>query len=104
MLVPMSTVEDGINAVRRMLPLCVFHPRCEDGGISALEQYRREWDDDTKAFKANPLHDWTSHPADAFRYLAMSYKPAPRREVKIPRMEGWHIPPPIENRRGGIRL
>jgi hypothetical protein len=104
MLVPMSTVEDGINAVRRMLPLCVFHPRCEDGGISALEQYRREWDDDTKAFKSNPLHDWTSHPADAFRYLAMSYKPAPRIVPKEPKLTGWRLAPPVETLNKGIRL
>jgi len=103
MLVPLSTVEDGINAVRRMLPLCIFHPRCEDGGISALEQYRREWDDDKKCFKPTALHDWTSHPADAFRYLAMSYKPAPPRVIKPPKLEGWVIPQPSEQRRG-IRL
>jgi hypothetical protein len=103
LLVPMSSVQDGINAVRRMLPLCVFHPRCEDGGISALEQYRREWDDETKSFKLTPLHDWTSDPADAFRYLAMSYKPAPRVAPKEPVLTGWRIAPPAEARRG-IRL
>jgi len=103
MLVPLSTIEDGINAVRRLLPLCVFHPRCEEGGISALEQYQREWDDDNKCFKKTALHNWCSHPADAFRYLAMSYKPAPPRVIPKPRPEGWHIPPPDERRRG-IRL
>ena len=102
MLVPLSTIEDGINAARRMLPLCIFHPRCEQG-IAALEQYRREWDDDAKCFKPTAVHDWTSHPADAFRYLAMSYKPAPPRTVRVPKQEGWTIPPPAEQRRG-IRL
>jgi phage terminase large subunit len=104
LLVPLSTIQDGINAVRRLLPLCVFHPRCEEGGISALEQYRREWDDDKKCFKDAPLHDWTSHSADAFRYLAMSYKPVPRIVPKEPKVTGWHIAPPAEARRGGIRL
>ena len=60
LLVPLAGLEDGINAVRRTLPLCVFHPRCEPG-LAALEQYQREWDDDKKAFKLNPLHNWTSH-------------------------------------------
>jgi len=103
-LVPLASVDDGINAVRRTLPLCVFHPRCEDGGISALEQYRREWDDEKKCFKPSAVHDWTSHPADAFRYLAQSWRSAPRREVKIPKPEGWMIPSPDEPRRGGIIL
>jgi phage terminase large subunit len=103
-LVPMATVDDGINAARRALPLCVFHQRCEDGGIAALEQYRREWDDDKKCFRASAVHDWTSHPADAFRYLAMSWKPAPRIRPAEPAMDGWRIPPPREPGRGGLRL
>jgi hypothetical protein len=103
-LVPLASVDDGINAVRRALPLCVFHPRTEDGGIDALEQYRREWDDDKKAFRASAVHDWTCHPADAFRYLALSWRPAPRRVVKLPKLEGWSIPPPPEPSRRGLRL
>jgi phage terminase large subunit len=102
-LIPLATVADGINAVRRLLPLCVFHPRCETG-ISAMEQYRREWDDDKKAFRASAVHDWTSHPADAFRYLALSRKRVQRVIIKPPRPTGWIIPPPAEPRRGGIIL
>ena len=93
-LVPAATLDDGINAVRRTLPLCVFHARCEDGGISALEQYRREWDDEKKAFRASAVHDWTSHPCDAFRYLSLSWRPAAPRVVKLPPKTGFYIPPP----------
>jgi phage terminase large subunit len=75
-VVPALSKLDGINAVRRTLQRCVFHPRCEDTGISALEQYRREWDDERKTFKANEVHDWTSHAADAFRYLSVAWQPA----------------------------
>jgi hypothetical protein len=103
-LVPLATIDDGINAVRRTLPLCVFHPRCEEGGISALEQYRREWDDDKKCFTPKPLHDWSSNPADAFRYLSQSWRPAPLKIVKPPLQTGGRIPPPNESRRGGLLL
>jgi hypothetical protein len=103
-LAPAASFNDGINAARRTLPLCVFHPRCEEVGLAALEQYRREWDDEKKAFRASHVHDWTSHPADAFRYLALSWIRAPLRVVEPPAQEGWHIPPPPERRRGGIRL
>jgi phage terminase large subunit len=105
MLVPLATMQDGINAVRRTLPLCVFHPRCEAIGLTALEQYRREWDDDKKAFRVSPLHDWTSDRADSFRYLSLGWKQAPLREIRVPDplASGWHIPPPPEPRRG-IRL
>jgi hypothetical protein len=103
MLVQDASLQDGINAVRQTLQFCVFHPRCEKG-ISALEQYKREWDDDLKTFKKTALHDWTSHYADSFRYLSLSWKHAPRREIPPAPMEGWIIPPPEEPRRGRIIL
>lgn len=105
-LVPWATFQDGINAVRQTLPLCVFHPRTELTGFSALEQYRREWDDAKKAFKASDVHDWTAHPAAAFRYLALAWKYAEHtRTVAIPKAEEgtFIIPPPAEDRRG-LRL
>lgn len=110
MLVPHAAVSDGINAVRRTLPLCVFHARTEATGVAALEQYRREWDDEKKAFRANAVHDWTSHPADAFRYLALAWRPStatqrPQQQVPRPISPGLVIPMPVENsRRRGIEL
>jgi hypothetical protein len=99
-MAPHVSISDGINAARRTLPLCVFHPRCEESGLAALEQYRREWDDEKKTFRASHVHDWTSHPADAFRYLALSWQPAPLREPEPPPSVGFHIPPPPDRRRG----
>ena len=67
-------VEDGINAARLMLPRCFFdRTKCAEG-IEALRQYRTEFDEKTRAFKDAPRHDWTSHTADAFRYLAMGWR------------------------------
>jgi hypothetical protein len=103
LLVPRAELEDGINATRRTLPLCVFHPRCEPL-LAALEQYQREWDDDKKAFKLNPLHNWTSHFADAMRYLAQGWKPAPKRVIKVLQPAGFTLPPPPDTPRRGIRL
>jgi phage terminase large subunit len=65
------SVEDGINAVRRILPRCWFdRDKCAEG-IKAMRQYKRDWDDQRKVFYERPNHDWASHPADAFRYLAV---------------------------------
>lgn len=88
-LVPNATKLDGVNAARQTLARCVFHPKTEDIGIAALEQYRREWDDEKKAFKASEVHDWTSHLADAFRYLALSW-----RVIPVPAVEIKRVPPP----------
>jgi hypothetical protein len=95
-LVPNATKLDGVNAARQTLARCVFHPKTEDQGISALEQYRREWDDDKKAFKASEVHDWSSHLADAFRYLALSWRiiPEPAMDTKRVPPPGYFIPPP----------
>lgn len=101
-LIPLSTIADGINAVRRLLPICVFHPRCKEG-LEALEQYRREWNDEAKTFRASAVHDWCSHYADAFRYLALSRHEQPRKIVRKPQISrGLIIPPPQEypNNRG----
>ena len=100
MLVPAHTIDDGINAVRRTLPLCVFHPRTETTGFAALEAYQREWDPEKKTFKDRAIHNWACHPADSFRYLALSWRPAPARVIKLPEVKGFVIPPPRENRRG----
>jgi phage terminase large subunit len=71
-------VMDGINAARLTLPRCRFDAvRCADG-LEALRQYRADFDEKLRAFKDKPRHDWTSHSADAFRYLAMAW-----REMKV---------------------
>jgi phage terminase large subunit len=76
-IVPDLGVQDGIQAVRRMLPRCWFHmERCEEG-LEALRQYQREYDEDKKAFRQTPLHNWCSHPADAFRMLAVAWQAEP---------------------------
>lgn len=106
-LVTNATKLDGINAARQTLARCVFHPRTEDVGMSALEQYRREWDDEKKAFKANEVHDWTSHLADAFRYLSLAWRSIPEPIVQQSRVPppGKFIPPPVvQSRAGRIRL
>lgn len=74
-IIPAQSIEDGINAVRQILPRCWFdRAKCERG-IEALRQYRAEWDDKRQVLKNRPLHDWASHAADAFRYLALGLRP-----------------------------
>lgn len=73
-LVPIHKLMDGIGAVRETIARCRFdRDRCADG-IEALKQYRTEFDEERKVMKPSPLHDWTSHAADAFRYLAMAWR------------------------------
>jgi hypothetical protein len=72
-VVPQHNVMDGINAVRRLLDRCWFdEDRCKRG-LECLWQYRRDWDEKGRIWRNNPLHDWTSHGADAFRYFAAGW-------------------------------
>lgn len=71
--------EDGIEAVRRLIPQCWFHGvRCRNG-LDALRLYRAQYDERVGTLKNVPVPDWTSHAADAFRYGAM-HKPAAARK------------------------
>lgn len=75
-IVPKMDVLDGIQAARWLLQQNIrFHPRCEaHDGMEALRQYHRKYDEDKRAFALHPDHDWSSHSADAFRYMATVIK------------------------------
>jgi len=78
-LVADHKVRDGINAVKETLPRCWFDAENTEYGLDALRQYRSGYNEKNMVFSDEPLHDWTSHAADAFRYVAMSW-----REIAIP--------------------
>lgn len=65
-----NAIEDGIEAVRQILPRCRFDLKNCYRGIEALKTYRKQWDEKLKVYRTKPLHDWSSHAADAFRILA----------------------------------
>lgn len=72
-IAPNLKLQDGIQASRLALTRAWFDHKCNDG-IECLRQYQREYDEDKKVFRDKPRHDWTSHGADAFRYLALTWK------------------------------
>ena len=72
-------VDDGIAAVRMMLPSCYFDKDKAAHLIEALLSYRKEWNDKERMYRDRPHHDWSSHPADAFRTGAVG-----RRRAKLP--------------------
>ena len=81
-VLPALSVDDGINAVRLLLPKCWFDKEKTAKGVNCLINYQREYDEKLQTFKDRPLHDWSSHGSDAFRYLAMGLKPP--REARRP--------------------
>ena len=108
-IAPHLDIQDGIQAARMTLPVCWFdEERCFDG-LEALKQYQREWDEDKKSFRERPRHDWTSHPADAFRMLSVAWRDEFKEEEKkapkfldikdTPLNELWALEKPRTERR-----
>ena len=105
-LVTAHTVEDGINALRVMFPRIRFDAGATRDGIEALRQYRVDFDEKTKAFKNHPRHDWTSHSADAARYMAVAYRDmvAPIKPKPKPQPPGTVILPGAPEPQRGVRI
>ena len=56
---------------RLLIPRCYFdRDNCRDG-LEALRHYHRAYSEKTRQFRDQPVHDWSSHAADAFRTAAI---------------------------------
>jgi hypothetical protein len=86
-VVPRHDLRDGIEAVRRSLPLCWFDREHCAQGIRHMRQYRKEWDEERAVYKDHPRHDAASHGADAFRTGVKARGPASaRRDLPRPKV------------------
>ena len=85
---PRLKIKDGINAVRSNFSKYHFNSDSPDvrEGIKMLELYHRRWDSKRKTFMKEPVHDWTSHCADAIRTEASSEQIDNEYELKRPFM------------------
>lgn len=83
-IAPDLSVQDGIQAARLMLPRVWFDRDNCGQAVELLKQYQREFDEDKKTFRQKPRHDFTSHCADAFRMLALSWREVKPKEPEKP--------------------
>jgi len=71
-IAPKLSVDDGISAAKlKFKTLQINQGTCQPF-LDAIAQYRREWNNKHGDYRDHPLHDWTSHYADAFRYWAVT--------------------------------
>jgi hypothetical protein len=96
-LVPELSVQDGIQAVRKTLPSVQFNTANPNviQGLNALRVYQREWDDMRRMFREKPKHDWSSNPADSFRYMCLATNPGSAKLEK--RVFTSKVPVPASN-------
>jgi hypothetical protein len=74
-VVPKLTVSEGIEQARKFLGKCYFDAKKTYTGTEALKIYRYLYNDQLGVMSKKAVHDWSSHPADAFRYLSIGFKP-----------------------------
>jgi len=83
-ITPKTSIAVGINAARSIFSNCWFdNDKCADG-IQCLRNYCYEVDEETKQYSKEPLHNWASHGADAFRYFAVAIKEPKKDKKKEP--------------------
>jgi len=93
-ILPVQSVEDGIEAVRNLIGKCWFDEKKCERGLDALINYSKDFDEERKIYRNRPRHDWSSHGSDAFRYLAMGYKEnydTPHRTRPKPKKARFHL-------------
>ena len=71
-MVEKLSLEEGRNAVKQILPRCVFDSENCEHGLAGLRSYQRKYNRTLGEWSEEELHNWASHPADAFRYLAIA--------------------------------
>ena len=73
-VVPKLPLEDGIHAAQMIIPRCWFDRDACKVGLEALRQYHRAYNERLRSFRSSPVHDWSSHAADAWRYFAVGLR------------------------------
>lgn len=89
-LAPSMSVEDGIGAVRMMIPKCWFDAEKTNQLVEALRLYQ-EKRDVKRNISLGPLHDWTSHAADCVRYMALCIQEIAKPMAAIKYKQGRYI-------------
>ena len=73
-VVPKLPLEDGIHAAQMIISRCWFDAEKCKTGLDALRHYHRAYNEKLRAYRTSPVHDFSSHFADAFRYMAVGLK------------------------------
>ena len=92
-IVPMNTIESGINATR-MIFKYLWIEESLDEYLNNLSLYQYEMDEKLGILKKQPKHDFTSHDADATRYMSTVYEhiiKAPKSETAREELEGMDL-------------
>ena len=83
---PKVAVADGLQAARKTINTSLIHRADDERGervemwIEGCKNYRREWDDELKTFRENPVKDWAEHIGSMTRYIGLAWREMPKQE------------------------
>jgi len=86
-VVPATSQQNSIEALRKTLPRCWFNKeKCGDG-LDALMQYAFQYDEKMETFKSTPKHDWSSHACDSLELMGRMWQEQVLTKEEIVRRE-----------------
>lgn len=91
-IAPNIPVVDGLQAVRNLFGRFFFHKTNCKFGIEAVRAYARAFNERTRQYSSQPVHDWSSHGCDALRYLAVSWQDffEQKQGAGVRKLDEWH--------------
>ena len=73
-VVPKLPLDDGIHAAQLLISRCWFDKDACKPALEALRHYHRAYNERARSYRLMPVHDWSSHYADCFRYLSVGLR------------------------------
>lgn len=90
-IVPESKKSDRINAARQVIGRCRFHKTLCKDGLNGLRSWSYEFDEEKKIYSKEPLHNWASHPGDAYSYGCQIMAERVLADTSVPKLRGLTV-------------
>lgn len=78
-----TTFMSEVQRTRNIINRCYFDEENCAEGIRSLECYRKKWNETMCCYTSEPVHDFASHGADSFRYLAQAVELKARKPTSL---------------------
>lgn len=103
-IAPRLDRQEGIQAGRASVKIARFHATRCAAGLEHLKMYHRVYDPEKKMFVDVPEHDESSHDADAWRTLSLTWKVLRPQQPDSPLADNLMRSNPVSQTMGAMRM
>lgn len=106
-IIPMTRKADQIEAARKVIKNCAFNGIECEAGIDGLRAWEYSYNDESGVFSREPVHNWASHPSDAFSYgcQIIGLQEPPKEKLDKPKFwEDQTLEELWQDNKSGVRL